>query len=77
MNEVFDQFVKFLQLASEQRGMTYQELNVWIFYKDPLCYFLGFYGSQKLQIGNLVLNKIFREKRRRFRQPKSKTPVIQ
>jgi hypothetical protein len=31
MNEVFDQSVIFLQLASEQLGMTYQELNVWIF----------------------------------------------
>lgn len=31
MNEVFDQSVRFLQLASEQLGMTYQELNVWIF----------------------------------------------
>ena len=31
MNEVFDQSVRFLQLASAQLGMTYQELNVWIF----------------------------------------------
>ena len=31
MKEVFDQSVRFLQLASEQLGMTYQELNVWIF----------------------------------------------
>ena len=31
MNEVFDQSVRFLQLTSEQLGMTYQELNVWIF----------------------------------------------
>ena len=31
MNEVFEQSVRFLQLASEQLGMTYQELNVWIF----------------------------------------------
>ena len=31
MKEVFDQSVRFLQLASEQIGMTYQELNVWIF----------------------------------------------
>lgn len=31
MNKVFDQSVRFLQLASEQLGMTYQELNVWIF----------------------------------------------
>ena len=31
MNEVFDQSVRFLLLASEQLGMTYQELNVWIF----------------------------------------------
>ena len=31
MNEVFDQSVRFLQLVSEQLGMTYQELNVWIF----------------------------------------------
>lgn len=31
MNEVFDQSVRFLQLASEQLGLTYQELNVWIF----------------------------------------------
>ena len=31
MNEVFDQSVRFLQLVSELLGMTYQELNVWIF----------------------------------------------
>jgi hypothetical protein len=31
MNEVFDQSVRLLQLVSEQLGMTYQELNVWIF----------------------------------------------
>ena len=31
MNEVFDQSVRILQLVSEQLGMTYQELNVWIF----------------------------------------------
>ena len=31
MNEVFDQSVRFLILTSEQLGMTYQELNVWIF----------------------------------------------
>ena len=31
MNKVFDQSVRFLQLASEQLGMTYEELNVWIF----------------------------------------------
>ena len=31
MKEVFDQSVRFLQLASEQLGMTYQELKVWIF----------------------------------------------
>jgi hypothetical protein len=31
MNEVFDQSVRSLQLVSEQLGMTYQELNVWIF----------------------------------------------
>ena len=31
MNKVFDQSVRFLQLASAQLGMTYQELNVWIF----------------------------------------------
>ncbi len=31
MNEVFDQSVRFLQLASKQLGMTYQELNIWIF----------------------------------------------
>ena len=31
MNKVFDQSVRFLQLASEQLGVTYQELNVWIF----------------------------------------------
>ena len=31
MKEVFDQSVRFLQLAGEQLGMTYQELNVWIF----------------------------------------------
>ena len=31
MKKVFDQSVRFLQLASEQLGMTYQELNVWIF----------------------------------------------
>ena len=31
MNEIFNQSVRILQLASEQLGMTYQELNVWIF----------------------------------------------
>lgn len=31
MNEVFNQSVRFLQLASEQLGLTYQKLNVWIF----------------------------------------------
>jgi hypothetical protein len=31
MNKVFDQSVRLLQLVSEQLGMTYQELNVWIF----------------------------------------------
>ena len=31
MNEVFDQSVRLLQIASEKLGMTYQELNVWIF----------------------------------------------
>ena len=31
MNEVFDQSVRLLQLVSEELGMTYQELNVWIF----------------------------------------------
>jgi hypothetical protein len=31
MNKVFDQSVRLLQLLSEQLGMTYQELNVWIF----------------------------------------------
>ena len=31
MNEVFNQSVRFLILTSEQLGMTYQELNVWIF----------------------------------------------
>ena len=31
MNEVFNQSVRFLQLASEQLVMTYEELNVWIF----------------------------------------------
>jgi hypothetical protein len=31
MNEVFDQSVRFLQLVSKLLGMTYQELNVWIF----------------------------------------------
>ena len=31
MNKVFDQSVRFLQLTSAQLGMTYQELNVWIF----------------------------------------------
>ena len=31
MNEVFDQSVRLLQLVSELLGMTYQELNVWIF----------------------------------------------
>jgi hypothetical protein len=31
MNKAFDQSVRFLQLASEQLGMTYQELNVWVF----------------------------------------------
>ena len=31
MNKVFEQSVRFLQLASEQLGVTYQELNVWIF----------------------------------------------
>lgn len=31
MNEVFNQSVRLLQIASEQLGMTYQELNIWIF----------------------------------------------
>ena len=31
MNKVFDQSVRLLQLVSEQLGMTYQELNVYIF----------------------------------------------
>ena len=31
MNEVFDQSVIFLQLVSKLLGMTYQELNIWIF----------------------------------------------
>jgi len=31
MNEVFDQSVRLLQLISEELGITYQELNVWIF----------------------------------------------
>ena len=31
MNEVFDKSVIFLQLISEELGITYQELNVWIF----------------------------------------------
>jgi hypothetical protein len=31
MIEVFDQCVRFLQLVSRLLGMTYQELNVWIF----------------------------------------------
>jgi hypothetical protein len=31
MNKVFDQSVRFLQLVSKLLGMTYQELNVWIF----------------------------------------------
>lgn len=31
MNEVFDQSVRLLQLISELLGMTYRELNVWIF----------------------------------------------
>ena len=31
MNEVFDQSVRLLQLVSEELGITYQELNVWIF----------------------------------------------
>ena len=31
MNKVFDQSVRLLQLISEELGMTYQELNVWIF----------------------------------------------
>ena len=31
MNEVFDQPVRLLQIASELLGITYQELNVWIF----------------------------------------------
>ena len=31
MNEVFDQSVRLLQIASELLGITYQELNVWIF----------------------------------------------
>ena len=31
MNEVFDQCVRFLQLVSKLLGMTYQELNIWIF----------------------------------------------
>ena len=31
MNEVFDQSVRLLQLVSELLGITYQELNVWIF----------------------------------------------
>ena len=31
MNEVFDQSVRLLLIASEQLGMTYQEINIWIF----------------------------------------------
>jgi len=31
MNEVFDQSVRLLQIASELLRITYQELNVWIF----------------------------------------------
>ena len=31
MNEVFDKSVRLLQLISEELGITYQELNVWIF----------------------------------------------
>ena len=31
MNEVFDQSVRLLQLVSKLLGMTYQELNIWIF----------------------------------------------
>ena len=31
MNKVFDQCVRFLQLVSKLLGMTYQELNIWIF----------------------------------------------
>lgn len=31
MYEVFDQYVRFLQLVSKLLVMTYQELNVWIF----------------------------------------------
>jgi len=31
MNEVFDQSVRLLQIASKLLGMTYQELNIWIF----------------------------------------------
>ena len=31
MNEVFDQSVRLLQLIGELLGMTYRELNVWIF----------------------------------------------
>lgn len=31
MNKVFDQSVRLLQIASEKLGMTYQELNIWIF----------------------------------------------
>ena len=31
MNEIFDQSVRLLQIASELLGITYRELNVWIF----------------------------------------------
>ena len=31
MNEVFDQSVRLLQIASELLRITYQELNIWIF----------------------------------------------
>ena len=31
MIEVFDQSVRLLQIASKLLGMTYQELNIWIF----------------------------------------------
>ena len=31
MNEVFDQSVRLLQIASKLLRITYQELNIWIF----------------------------------------------
>ena len=31
MNELFDQSVRLLQIASKLLRITYQELNVWIF----------------------------------------------